>query len=67
VRVEQDERHRAVLAGMGAQLAEHDRVVAAQDDRHDPRVEDRRQAVGDLPQRAVDVAGRDVEVAPVDD
>ena len=67
MRVEQDERERAVLARVGAQLAEHDRVVAAEDDRRRARVDDRAELVGDLAGRARGVAGRDLEVAQVGD
>ena len=41
VRVEQHQRDRAVDRGMRAQLAEHDRVVAAQHERHDAGAHDR--------------------------
>ena len=68
VGVEQHERQRlAGRLGVGAQLAEHDRVVAAEHDRRRPRPPSSGcEALGDLLHRALRVAGRDVEVAPVD-
>jgi hypothetical protein len=49
MRVEQDDPDRAVLASVGAELAEHDRVVAAEHDRHRARRRRWAPALGDLP------------------
>ena len=51
VGVEQHERHRAVRGVLGAELAEDDRVIAAEHERHDPRREQR-------PELLVDLLGR---------
>ena len=57
MRVEEHERER--LAGgprVGAQLAEDDRVVAAEHDRDDAALDERLEALGDLLHRALGVA-----------
>ena len=64
VSVEQHERHRTVHRVLGAQLAEHDRVVAAEHQRHDPGLEQRPQAGVDLLGRAQRVPGRDARSPP---
>ncbi len=67
VRVEQHQRHRAVDGVLGAELAEHDRVVAAEDERHDPGLEQGAKARVDLLGRAQGVAGGHSKVTAVDE
>ena len=67
VRVELDERERPVLAREHAQLGERDRVVAAESEREDAGVDERRERLLDLAVRALGVARRDRHVAVVDD
>ena len=67
VRVEQDEREGPVHRGVRAQLAEHDRVVAAEHDRRDPGAQDGLELRRDLGDRARGVARAWLEVAAVDD
>ena len=64
--VEQHETNGTVHSGVRAQLSQDDRVITAQDDRHDPRGDNRLKAVGNLTCRALGVTGGDREVAPVD-
>ena len=56
VRVEQHDADRPVHRGLGAQLAEHDRVVAAEHQRHRAGREQRGEPVGDLRRGALRVA-----------
>ena len=67
VRVELHERQRAVLLCDHAQLGQRDRVVAAEREREDARVDDRREPLLDAPVRPLGVARRDGQVAVVDD
>ena len=52
--------------GVGAQLAQHDRVVAAEHERRGARVDHRPQPLVDLAGRPLRVARRDADVAAVD-
>ena len=67
VRVELNERHRAVPTRHRAQLRERDRVVSAERDRKDAALYDGDEAFFDLRVRSLRVAGRDRKVAVVDD
>ena len=53
--------------GEGTQLGERDRVVAAEHEREDARVDERGEPLLDPPVGALGVARRDREVAIVDD
>ena len=57
VRIEQHQRDRPVHGGLRAQLAEHDRVVAAEHDRHDARAKQRLEPLRDLLGRALALPG----------
>src|SRR5207248_8225290 len=67
VRDELTERQRAVLAGEDAELRQCDRVVAAEDEREDACLDERRERGLDAPEGLLGVAGRHRQVAVVDD
>jgi hypothetical protein len=67
VGVEQHHPDRAVLGGVGAQLAQDDRVIPADDQRHSARLEHRGQRLGDLARSPLGVARRGRDVTAVDD
>ena len=67
VGVELDERERPVPAREHAQLGERDRVVAAESEREDAGLDERREPLLDLAVRALGVSRRDRHVAVVHD
>src|SRR3954468_24054563 len=67
VRVELHERHRPVALRKRTELREGDGMVAAECREEDAALDERRQRLLDLRVRALRVAGRDGDVAVVDD
>ncbi len=67
VGIELDERKRPVALRDDAQLGERDRVVAAEGEREDAGLDNRRERLLDAPVRALGVSRRDRQIAVVDD
>jgi hypothetical protein len=66
MRVEVDERERTVRPGCGAQLGEHNRVIAADAQGHDSGVVERFEVGRDAGERLLVIAGHRGGVAVVD-